>query len=292
MTRPGHSGGPRRSGAAILLVALLLAPPAAAAEAPARVVSLNLCADQLVLLLARPGQVAALSHLARDSRLSAYANEAKGFPAVAPAAEEVVRLAPDLVIAGRYSLRPTVELLRRFRIAVLEIDLARSFAELRDQLLAVGRALGRGERAREIADGIDASLARIGPQSPAIAPTAILYHPNGFTMGRGTLADEVLARAGFANLAARLGIEGYGRLSLERLIAAHADVLVTEEESREAPSLASEVLAHPALRKGGRTPIRMALPGALWACASPATVEAVTRLAEARARLSRGAPAP
>ncbi|WP_204320163.1 hypothetical protein, partial [Klebsiella oxytoca] len=59
--------------------ALLVLAPAVAA-APRRVVSFNLCADQLVLALADPGQIAALSPYARNPAISAAAAAAGGFP--------------------------------------------------------------------------------------------------------------------------------------------------------------------------------------------------------------------
>ena len=56
-----------------LLCLLLAAAPAAAQEAPARVVSMNLCTDQLAMLLAAPGQLLSVSKLARDPMSSAMA---------------------------------------------------------------------------------------------------------------------------------------------------------------------------------------------------------------------------
>ena len=53
---------------ALACVALVLglAAPGDAADAPRRVVSFNVCADQLVLALAEPDQIAALSPNAAD----------------------------------------------------------------------------------------------------------------------------------------------------------------------------------------------------------------------------------
>ena len=54
--------------AAALLVAAL---PAVAA--PRRVVSMNLCTDQVAMLLAAPGQLISVSDLAQDPRMSPMA---------------------------------------------------------------------------------------------------------------------------------------------------------------------------------------------------------------------------
>jgi iron complex transport system substrate-binding protein len=63
-----------------MLVALALAI-ASSAEAVQRVVSLNLCTDQMLVLLA-PEKVAALSPLARDPALSFVAPQAANLPIV------------------------------------------------------------------------------------------------------------------------------------------------------------------------------------------------------------------
>ncbi len=73
-----------------------LAPPAQAAT---RVGSLNLCTDQMLVLLA-PEKAAALSILARYPALSFVANQAAALPIVRPSAEAGLRLRPDLVLAG------------------------------------------------------------------------------------------------------------------------------------------------------------------------------------------------
>ena len=71
-----------RNAAALAAIALLVGGPLAthAAPAPRRIVSQNLCADPLLLDLADPGQIAALSPFARDPQLSAVASRAARFP--------------------------------------------------------------------------------------------------------------------------------------------------------------------------------------------------------------------
>ena len=94
-----------------LLVAcgfLALCIPAAAA--PARVVSTNLCTDQLAMLLAAPGQLVSVSWLAADPRSSTMAAEAARYPANHGLAEEIFLLSPDLVLAGSYTARTAVDL--------------------------------------------------------------------------------------------------------------------------------------------------------------------------------------
>ena len=91
--------------------ALSLAAAPAFADAPARVVSINLCTDQLALMLAAPGQLVSVTAFAQDPRQSATAAEAAALPANHARAEEVYLLAPDLVLASDFTAPATLAML-------------------------------------------------------------------------------------------------------------------------------------------------------------------------------------
>ena len=261
--------------AACGLLALLAAP---AAAAPARVVSMNLCTDQLAMLLAAPGQLVSVSALAREPESSAMAVEAAAWPVNHGLAEEIFLLAPDLVLAGAYTSRPAVELLERLGVPVLVVEPAVSIDDARRQIGAVGAALGRDAAARDLLARFDAALAAV-PPAPQRHPTAAIVGPSGYAAGPATLAGAVLARAGFDNLAGPMGIETGGTLSLERLLMAAPDLLVLPEVY-PGWSRAEEFLRHPALAdRGGAT---LTLPDRDWVCGTPALFDNLARLVAAR----------
>ena len=82
--------------AAAALVCVFAAGDQAAAEtaAPRRVVSFNICADQLVVALADPAQIAGLSPHATDPTLSAVADEARAFRRIQWHARSTIRSSP------------------------------------------------------------------------------------------------------------------------------------------------------------------------------------------------------
>ncbi|MGC9419088.1 MAG: ABC transporter substrate-binding protein [Rhodovulum sp.] len=265
-----------------LAAALALAGAAALAEAPRRVVSINLCTDQLAMLVAAPGQLVSVSDLAADPRSSAMAEAARAFRANRGGAEEILALRPDLVLAGRFSDPATLSMLRRLGIPVEQFDLTRSLDEIPAQLRQAGRALGREARAEALVAAFQARRAELA-QSTGDRPLAAIFHPNGFTQGAGTLSDDIMAQAGFDNLAARLGRRGGGRLSLEDLVMADPDLLVVSRPY-PATSRAEEILTHPALRAtdAARAP---AFTGPDWTCGTPLVLDAVARLAAHRRAL-------
>ena len=85
---------------------------AAGAAPPERVVSINLCTDQLAMLLADPGQVVSVSRLATDPLSSSMVEQARAYAANRGGAEQVFLMHPDLVLAGQYTSAETISLLR------------------------------------------------------------------------------------------------------------------------------------------------------------------------------------
>lgn len=270
---------------AALAVAAFAASAACAAgaahgEPPRRVASLHLCADQLLLALADRAQIASVTFLAAEPLASVMAEAAHGIPANRGKAEEIVALHPDLVLAGPFSARATVDLLRRLGLRVLDLPLATGFDEIRGQITLVADALGHPARGARLIAQLDARLRDVA--QPAIRPAAVLYQPGGFTARPGSLEDAVMTAAGLDNLAARLD-RGSGRVALETLVAAAPALLIVGGEADHLPAQQVRLLAHPALA-GLAAPV-VRIPAKLWTCGGWFTAGAVAMLAEARRAL-------
>ncbi|KFI30409.1 cobalamin ABC transporter substrate-binding protein [Haematobacter massiliensis] len=243
--------------------------------APGRVVSLNLCTDQLAMMLAAPGQLISVSHLASDPRSSAMVAEAAQYPQNHGLAEEIVLLRPDLVLAGRYGSAATTALLRRIGVPVEVFDPETSFAGIRDNLRRMGAALGREAEAERLVNRFDANLAALD-QPSADRRRAAIYYANGYTAGDASLAGEILSAAGLANIASELGMRGGGMLSLEQLVLADPDLLIRGERYAGS-SRAEDLLDHPALAALAGT-AKGALADSDWVCGTPHVIDAVRRL--------------
>ena len=113
------------------------------------------------MLLAAPGQLVAVSHLAADPMSSAMAVQARGYRATRGQAEEVFLLRPDLVLAGTYTTRATVDLLRRLGVRVVEFPPPEALADIPVQMRAVGVALGREAAGERLAAEFEAGLAAL-----------------------------------------------------------------------------------------------------------------------------------
>ncbi|MFT3975087.1 MAG: ABC transporter substrate-binding protein [Amaricoccus sp.] len=269
---------------ALALAAVLAGAPFARSDdpkpPPRRVVSMNLCTDQLAMLLARPGQLVAISPIARDPVSSAMWREAETVPIHADSAEAVLGLAPDLVLAGAWDPPATLALLRRLGIRVETFPVERSFDDIEANVLRMGDLLGNPDDARRLAEAMRTRLAELAPPpEPEPRPRAALYYANGYTSGADTLADAILAAAGYANVAAERGIAGLGSLPLELLVTERPELLVLGQDY-PTPALAQGILRHPVLR--ALETRRASVADNLWVCGTPLALDAVADLIAAR----------
>ena len=272
-----------------LLLALLAAvmPVGVQAAPPQRIVSMNLCADQLLMLLAERERIASVSFLAAEPRASAMAEQARGLPLNHGLAEQILPLEPDLVIAGAFTTRPTVALLRKLGYRVLDLPVASSLADVRANIRLVAEAIGAPARGEALIAGFDARLAALPPPGEGPRPLAALYWANGLTSGRGTLAAAITQAAGLRNLAVELGLAGTWQLPLETLLSAAPDALVMGR-IRPNPALANESFRHPALEQGFAQRPRLRIADRHWVCGTPFVAESIERLAALRAARGGG----
>jgi iron complex transport system substrate-binding protein len=271
-----------RTGTLLLATVLaILSASAIAQEKPQRIVSLNLCTDQLLLDLVGRERIASVSFLAADPEFSAVAEKAKGVPANRGLAEEIVALKPDLVLAHKYAGRQAVAMLLRLGVRVVEIDLPQDMAAVTAQIAFVAEAVQEQERGRAMIAGIEQRLAALPPAAePRL--TAAIYEPSGYAFGANSLADAILRAAGYDNLAAKLGVGSYARLGMENLLADPPDILVVDDTAIDRRSMAQEFLDHPALRQRFAGERRVAVPRRLWICGGSSVAEAAALLAQTR----------
>lgn len=250
--------------------------------APRRVVSMNLCTDQLAMMIAAPGQLYSVSSLATDPAMSLMAKEASAFRANHGLAEEIFQMQPDLVLVGVMTTRSTVAMLRRLGFRVIEFPFENSFDDMRANIRRMGEALHRQERAAELIERFDADLARL-QQHQGPRHVAVLYHASGYTSGAGTLANEILSAAGYDNLAAKLGLFGMTKLPLEQLVLGTPDLVVTDPSWEGSPALAQEIFSHPALRALLSGSARSTAASNRWICATPHLIDLIGELSAVHA---------
>jgi iron complex transport system substrate-binding protein len=252
----------------VALVMLAAALPAAAT--PRRVVSLNLCSDELVLSLAAPGQLVGVSRLGADRDETPLAARASGLPVNRGRVTEVIALAPDLVLTsgGDPNAAATA---RRLGIAALEVPEPHSLADVRANIRRVAAALGRASAGEAL---IAEMAAHLG--TPATHPTAaLLVGGGGLTISPHGLAAAYLRYAGLVQQDVPRG-----QIGLERLLSNPPRLLVISNYRSAQYSGNQNWLAHPALARLPATTRRIETDGRAWTCLGPPLAAEIARLRE------------
>ncbi|MDD2762636.1 MAG: ABC transporter substrate-binding protein [Opitutaceae bacterium] len=209
----------------LLLLLVLVAVRAQTPPPPAtvRVVSQTVGTDELLLALAEPQQIAALSQLARDPDFSAVAAEAQRYPMLAPsgAAESVLKYQPTLVLCTDYSRVELVTQLRRSGVRVLIFDHYLTLEDVYTNLRLLARELGAKERADRLVAECQARVAALQTRLKGLRPVRVLAPSTyGYIPGGKSTFQDLCDHAGAENLATTLGhLTGHAPQPSEQMVA-------------------------------------------------------------------------
>src|SRR6056297_93647 len=255
-----------------LLISALVPSGAGASDLP-RVVSVNVCTDQLVLLLAEPEQIVSLSPLSVDPRTSVMAQEAVNYSTNNAQSETIAMQNPDVVVAGAFNDPAFLRMLESISIEVETFPITSALSDIPDEIRKMGQVLDQSDKAEAIAAQFETDLARLPPPAED-APLAAFFLPNGFSLGAGTLSHDILVAGGARNLSVELGIQGNGTVSLEQVILHQPDLLIGAQPFGGF-SQSEEMATHPAL---AAFPVLHS--SVAWVCGVPSVLDAVSQVSE------------
>ncbi len=241
---------------------------------PQKIVSINVCTDELLLQIVGPERVAALTKFSADPEVSRVASQIKDVKRIQGGIESVQACGPDLLLGGKFSQKETLRFFGRLGVPVLTFGVPKSFEDIYADIHKLAEAVGEASRGDQIIQGMQAELAMLKPD-PSSKKKAFFFQSGGVVPGSGTFENAIMEAAGLENLAATMGIRDYGSLSLEKLIEMKPEVLIFSSDQKEKPTIRGEVLGHPAIRKALPQVRTVTLPSAILNCGSPASVEAV-----------------
>ncbi len=270
---------------AAILIILLYAAGSAVADPPKRIVSFNLCGDQLAVALADPEQIVALSPYATDPAVSVVADEAKRYPQLDWRAEGTLTLNPDLVLVGTDDRGTTQRMLKRFGVPNYEVQLVTDLAAGRRQIAEFAAMVGHPDRGVAMIAALDAAERKLAAAPRPPFRTALIVERNGYTQGSNSLVAALVAKAGLHPPPGAPG--GYGGyMPLERILMLKPDVLVLRDPPRAVTDQGALTLLHPAVQALYPPARQIALPTRLSFCGGPALVAALDYLADEMTRLA------
>lgn len=244
-----------------------------------RLVSINMCTDQLLLDIADPADIVGLSPHSGDVARSWARDKARIYPSLSGTAEEVMVIRPDVVLAGTFTRRATRAFIAERGIALETFESARTFAEVERQIARVGAITGQQQRAGERIAQLRAAIERVRRAAVDRGLTVLPLQRRGWVSGADSIVTELFETVGLKNAGMLDGRRASGQMSLEAIVALAPDALLLGRDNPRAEDQGRAFLMHPALTALFPPERRLSLPESLTVCGGPMLAEALDRLA-------------
>ena len=254
--------------ACALAVSFALLASVAPAAAPVRVASLNLCTDELLLLLARPEQIVSVTHLAQDRAESPLWRQARRYRRNDGSLLSVAALRPDLVVTMGGNGADRGSIAQRLGIRMLSLPFAQSLGDVEKSIAAIGKALGRQAQAQRLVARIEA-LKRTAPRQ---AVDTVWLGGGGRSVAADGLAAQWMRLGGFR----QRSLAG-DRLSLEQMLVQPPQILLRSDYRGGQYSGEQRWLSHPVLKRA-RKSRTLVTDGRRWTCMGPLMIDEIVRL--------------
>jgi iron complex transport system substrate-binding protein len=275
----------RRIVAAVLaMLSVDFCMPAHAAALP-RVVSMNVCTDQLLLTLADPEQIIGLSRFSRDA--SWAVGDISRYPFLSGGAEDVLVIKPDIVVASLFDKRSTRELLKNHGVHVAEFGVPQNLDEAKVQIREMGDIVGHPDRAVREIDRLDAAIARARQMIADKHFSVLPLSRRGWVAGRDSFVSSLLTETGLFNAAGDLGVGTSGFASLEAIVNLKPDFLLVSQAGDHAGDDGQAFLLHPALERFYPPARRIVIPERLTECGGVMLAEALDVLVKELERVEK-----
>jgi iron complex transport system substrate-binding protein len=207
--------------------ALTLAAP------PARIVSLTLATDEMLMDLVDPARLQGVTYLAVDPAVCNVAGRAAAVPhRLEMNVETILSIQPDLVLVADWSDAGPVAQLRAAGVPVYLMKSGVTVASIAQKIGRLALLTGEEDKGRAMIQRMEARLDAVARKVSAVPPskrlTVIDYATWGSSQGRGSSWDEMLGRAGLVDGVGALSADEWGQvpLSREKLLELDPDVLV------------------------------------------------------------------
>jgi len=269
------------------MIAAVLALSSGAASAAPRIVSMNICTDQLLASIADPTQIMGLSRFSRDARQGWVGDKARKFPILAGGAEDILVLKPDVVAASDFDKRSTREILKAHGVNLIEFPIPRTLADVREQIRQMGDLAGHPERAAVELARLDAAIDGAKQAAAGRHLRMLPLSRRGWVAGQDSFMGAILAEAGLVNAAGELGIDFGGFVSMEDIIKLKPDLLVVSDASDRAEDDGRAFLLHPALERFYPRTKRIVIPERMTECGGVLLADALNALSAELKRVGR-----
>ena len=198
---------------------------------PKRIVSVAPSNTELMFALGKGGVLVGRSDF-DDYPAEAQEIESIGgfFP---PNYEKIISLQPDLILLTSGSEEAREKLEKEYKLTTFVVSPA-NFADLYDGVIALGKVVNAQEAAEKLVADIKAEVKAIEEKAATAQTKPVVFyqvwHDPLQSAGPGSFIDDMIRIAGGVNAAAA-ATDPWPQFSMEQLVAANPDIIVTGSEA-------------------------------------------------------------
>ncbi|MEL6486666.1 MAG: ABC transporter substrate-binding protein [Pseudomonadota bacterium] len=234
-------------------------------------VSLNPCLDAILVEVAEPEQILAISHYSHQpggSRMEP--GIAARFAFTGGTAEEIIALQPDIVLASTFLPPATKAALERAGLRIETFDSPKTLDQSAVQIERMADLVGTDQPAKDVSAAmLSGPIYTVMPDhidaEPGPDPSVLLWQAGQIVAGQETLIAQLIKEAGFTNHVEALGLGQADHVTLEQVLTRPPDLLLVAGDS-----LGQQ---HPALSQLEGTRVHFFDPS-LFYCGGPSVADA------------------
>ena len=197
---------------------------------PKRIISLSVSVDEILLDLLPSERIVALTGFADDAGISSVADKAKAVKGrvKTKGIEEILSLAPDLIIAPDWLPGDVINGLKGIGVKVYVFKTPVTIKEIRESIYDIAAVTGDRAAGDKLVKQMDQKLDNIAQRVGDIKEkkTVVAFSLMGAFGGKGTSFDDICTHAYVNNGVSKIGIEKYDTITKELIVAINPDVFI------------------------------------------------------------------
>ncbi|HEY8255065.1 MAG TPA: ABC transporter substrate-binding protein, partial [Rhizomicrobium sp.] len=146
--------------------------------------SLKVCTDELLLDLVPASRISSITFLSREKASLKVWPQGASIPVNHGTAEEIISTRPDLILTDPFMAPALRPILAKSGARIVEVPPAENFAQIRDTIRLVARAVDEEARGEALIARMNTTLHDLEKHKPAKALTVAEWGTGGLVPGK------------------------------------------------------------------------------------------------------------
>ena len=237
-----------------------------------RVISTNVCIDNILINTFGTENVVAVSNLVDDPRYSHVRMLDQSIERISFDAETILSLRPSLVLISNFSNHRVVKILKDSDLKIVTVPFATKLSDISQNIRIIGTAIEQNSKAKMATDAIDQ---HIGNAMPKTGKFALHVASNNYIYGNNSLISDAIRYAGLAASERNRFGNKPGFYNIENIILSKPDYLIIDGADVIDSLNFEHDRYHPALKMAYPPKHRIKIEPKLWSCAHQLTPQII-----------------